>query len=149
MFDELQHSHHYRKIHKPKHMPHNPVSKTSRITHSNSPLNVNSKTEKLKIKTSVVWKHITRVCVTTCEKSISTAVTPDTRHRSKIPSFLSISMAPDVSATDKKKIILKGKQSEMLFRSKGVAWKISMTEIDESLLSAPTASVLSRWLIRK
>lgn len=71
-------------------MPHNPVSTTSNITHNNSPRNVNSNTEKLKIRTSVVWKHITRNCVVTCEASISTPVTPDTRHLSKIPSFRSI-----------------------------------------------------------
>lgn len=87
-------------------MPHKPVSSTSRITQINSPCSVNSKTEKLKIRTSVVWKHITRNCVVTCEKRISTPVTPETRQRSKIPSLRSISMAPDVSATDKKKIIL-------------------------------------------
>lgn len=91
---------------KPKHMPHNPVSTTSSITHNNSPRNVNSNTEKLKIRTRVVWKHITRNCVVTCDARISIPVTPDTRHRSKIPSFRSINMAPDVRATDKKKIML-------------------------------------------
>lgn len=96
-------------------MPHKPVSKTSRITHSRSPFNVNSNTEKLKIKTSVVWKHITRNCVVTCDARISMPVTPDTRHLSKMPSFRSISMAPDVRATDKKKIILRRKEKK-LFR---------------------------------
>lgn len=87
-------------------MPHNPVSNTSRITHSSSPFSVNSNTEKLKIKTSVVWKHITRNWVTTCENKISTPVTPDTKHLSKMPSLRSMSMAPDVKATDKKKMML-------------------------------------------
>lgn len=91
---------------KPKHMPHNPVSMTSKTTQSSSPRSVRSNTEKLKIKTSVVWKHITRNCVVTCDARISIPVTPDTRHRSKMPSLRSINMAPDVKATDKKKMML-------------------------------------------
>lgn len=50
---------------------------------------------------------MTQNCVITCEKSISMPVTPETKQRSNIPSFLSINMAPDVRATDKKKTILK------------------------------------------
>lgn len=61
---------------KPKHMPHNPVSSTSKITHNMSPRIVKLNTEKLKINTSVVWKHITRNCVVTWEAKISIPVTP-------------------------------------------------------------------------
>ncbi len=53
-------------------------------------------------------------CVTTCENNISNPVIPMTRHRSSIPSFRSINMAPDVNATDKKKIIA-AKEMEIQF----------------------------------
>lgn len=99
----------------PKHIPHSPVSMTSKITHTKSPLLVSSNTVKLKISTSVVWKHITRNCVTTCDVRISIAVTPDTRHRSRMPSLRSINMAPDVKATDKKKMILRNKSERKSF----------------------------------
>lgn len=46
-------------------------------------------------------------CVATCENNSSMPVIPDTRHRSNIPSFRSINIAPEVSATDKKKMIVK------------------------------------------
>lgn len=90
----------------PKHIPQRPVRTTNKITQRRSPCLVNSKTEKLNTNTSAVWKHITENWQMTCEKRISIAVTPDTKHRSSIPSFLSINMAPDVKATDKKKMIL-------------------------------------------
>lgn len=51
----------------------------------------------------------------TCENSISMPVTPETKQRSNIPSFLSINMAPDVRATDKKKIMLKTKNKIFFF----------------------------------
>lgn len=136
---------------KPKHMPHNPVSKTSRITQSNSPRNVSSKTEKLKIRTSVVWKHITRNCVVTCEANISTPVTPETRHRSKIPSFRSINMAPDVRATDKKKMMLQeeGKESFSLHKVFRILLRHG-PQIDESLfLLQRHQSRVGWWLIKQ
>lgn len=122
-------------------MPHSPVSITRRITQSKSPWLVSSNTEKLNIKTRVVWKHITRNCVVTCEARISIPVTPDTRHRSKMPSFRSINMAPDVRATDKKKIILRKRNGKVfsiescffsvLFRSWcGIRWP---SHLDDSL----------------
>lgn len=46
-------------------------------------------------------------CVATCEKSNSMPVIPMTRQRSNIPSFRSINIAPEVNATDKKKIMVK------------------------------------------
>lgn len=91
----------------PKHMPHSPVKTVSKITHVMSPFNVNPKNQKLKISTNVVWPHIIMNCVETCEKRISMPVMPETKHRSSIPSFRSINIAPDVRATDKKKIIVK------------------------------------------
>lgn len=99
-------------------MPHKPVSRTSNTTHSKSPRSVNSNTEKLKMRTKVVWKHMTHHCVTTWEKRISTPVTPDTKHRSKIPSLRSINMAPLVRATDRKKMMLKAERKENFYLSR-------------------------------
>lgn len=72
-----------------------------------SPLSVKPNKEKLNSKTNVVWPHIITNWVTTCEKSSSIPVIPHTRQRSSIPSFRSINMAPEVNATDKKKMIVR------------------------------------------
>jgi hypothetical protein len=45
-------------------------------------------------------------CVITWEKSSSTPLIPFTSDRSKIPSFLSSNIAPEVNATAKKNMIL-------------------------------------------
>lgn len=90
----------------PKHMPHKPVNIVSKITSQISPFNVKPKIEKLNSSTNVVCPHIIMNWVVTCDSKISMPVIPDTRHRSSIPSFRSISIAPDVSATDKKKMIV-------------------------------------------
>lgn len=58
---------------------------------------------------------MTQNCVVTCEKRISMPVTPETKHRSNIPSFRSINMAPDVKATDRKKMMLEGGKSFSFF----------------------------------
>lgn len=132
-------------------MPHSPVSMTSRITHTKSPLFVSSKTVKLKIRTSVVWKHITRNCVVTCDARISTPVTPDTKHRSRMPSLRSINIAPDVKATDKKKMILENKSERrkkireiFLFFSSRV-WDIFGT-LPRLQLPLRTRKLIKRWL---
>lgn len=44
--------------------------------------------------------------VITWENIISVPVIPDTKQRSIMPSFFSMIIAPDVKATDKKKMIL-------------------------------------------
>lgn len=91
----------------PKHMPHRPVKIVSKMTSQISPFNVKPKIEKLKSSTNVVWPHIITNCVVTCDSRISMPVMPDTRHRSSMPSLRSMSMAPDVSATDKKKMMVR------------------------------------------
>lgn len=120
----------------PKHMPHNPVRIVRIVTKTKSPSHVTSKTAKATIKTITVCPVITTNCVTTCPKRISVPVTPgkhffflmhfldsknnlsiskfilyqylpETKLLSSKPSFLSSNIAPDVSATDRKKMILK------------------------------------------
>lgn len=54
----------------------------------------------------MVWPHITRNWVVTCENRISTPVIPDTRHLSRMPSLRSINIAPEVSATERKNMML-------------------------------------------
>lgn len=50
---------------------------------------------------------MTTNCVTTCPKRISGPVMPDTKLRSRRPSFLSSNIAPEVRATERKKMILR------------------------------------------
>lgn len=88
-------------------MPHSPVNTVSRITHVISPLSVSPKMEKLKIRTKNAWPHMMTNCVETCEKRISMGVMPQTRQRSSIPPLRSINMAPEVSATDRKKMMVR------------------------------------------
>lgn len=90
----------------PKHIPQSPVMIVSSTTDHISPLIVSPNTAKLNSRTRIVWNTITMNWVTTCEKRISGPVTPDTKQRSNMPSFFSMIMAPDVRATDKKKMIL-------------------------------------------
>lgn len=45
-------------------------------------------------------------CESTCEKSISGPVMPATKQRSNMPSLRSISMAPDVIATERKNMMV-------------------------------------------
>lgn len=91
----------------PKHMPQSPVNIVNRMTQVASPISVSPKIEKLNMSTNVVWPHIITNWVATWENRISMPVIPITRHRSSIPSLRSINMAPDVNATDKKKIMVK------------------------------------------
>lgn len=91
----------------PKHIPHNPVRMVSRMTQPIFPCRVNPNIEKLNIRTNVVWPDMITNWVATCENRISMPVTPDTRHLSNMPSFRSINIAPDVNATDKKKMMVK------------------------------------------
>ena len=65
---------------------------------------------KAKMSTSVAWKTMIMNWVATCENRISMPVIPDTKYRSSMPSLRSISMAPDVNATDKKKMMLRGER---------------------------------------
>lgn len=95
-----------KKNHLPKHIPHNPVRMVSKMTHVMLPCSVNPNIEKLKIKTNVVWPLIITNWVTTCENKISMPVMPHTKHLSSMPSFRSINIAPDVKATDKKKMMV-------------------------------------------
>lgn len=111
----------------PKHIPHNPVRIVSKTTKVVSPCNVKSNTEKLKSSTRNDWKHIIKNCVTTCENNISNPVIPQTRHRSSMPSFLSINIAPEVNATDKKKIIATKEMTIML--RLGQVWHFQLLSI--------------------
>lgn len=95
----------------PKHIPHNPVKTVSKITKIKLPFKVRLKTAKANTNTSTVCPNITVNCVITCANNNSVPVIPLTNERSKIPSFLSSNIAPDVKATAKKNIILKQKRT--------------------------------------
>lgn len=88
-------------------MPHNPVKMVNKMTQMISPSNVKPKMEKLNSNTKVVWPHMITNWVATCDNKISMPVIPETRQRSSMPSLRSISIAPDVNATDKKKMMVR------------------------------------------
>lgn len=102
------------------------MSIVNNTTYVMSPWFVNPKMAKLNTNTEIDWKTITMNCVTTCDKSISMPVIPETRHLSIIPSFFSMIMAPEVKATDKKNMILK---KEKKF------WFVGENSLDRFLLS--------------
>lgn len=99
----------------PNAIPHKPVKITKTRMMNIFPFIVSAKTAKTKIKTRKVWMIITINCVTIWEKRISWPVMPKTRDLSKRPSFRSIRIAPDVDATDKKKITLETKRGINFF----------------------------------
>lgn len=98
----------------PKHIPHNPVNIVKSTTYVISPRFVKPKMAKLNNNTRIVWNTMTINCVKTCENSNSAPVIPDTRHLSIMPEFFSIIMAPEVKATDKKKIMLQRKKQNLI-----------------------------------
>lgn len=78
-----------------------------RVTRNKFPLWVIPKIAKEKTKTIADWPNMTANWVMTWEKRSSIPLIPFTRDRSRIPSFLSSNIAPEVNATAKKNIILK------------------------------------------
>mgnify|MGYP005984914943 FL=1 len=90
----------------PKHIPQSPVKIIRIETQNKLPFWVIPKIEKVQTKTMAACPNMTANWVKTCENSSSMPLIPFTRERSRMPSFRSRSMAPEVRATARKNIIL-------------------------------------------